>query len=143
MKKNDKSPQKIQIANDFALLHFKQDIPCFQFSGFSKDDKAGEKELKKLLAAIIKLADSADVITRSLSDRYPAQHSIIPSKALKRGGIVRLPLDQRDPSLYITIWPDCIEVPFVWYNSGNTQVKWGRLESAVRETIRLISVPAS
>ncbi len=129
--------KRITVKNDFALLHFKGDIPCFQFSGFSKSDKATEKDLKQLLAAIVKLADLADETTKGLSDHYPAQHAMKPAKPLKQGPAIRLPLDARDPSVYISIWPDYIEVPAVWYNAGSTQVKWGRLEAAVRETIRL------
>ena len=132
--------KKITVANDFALCHFKRDIPCFQFSGFGDQDLAGVSELKSLLKGIITLGNFADVTTKGLSDHYPAQHNLDPLPALKRGGVVRVPIEPNNYKVCITIHHDRVLVPFVWYTEGTTQEKWGRLEAAVRETIRLIGV---
>lgn len=130
--------RKINIANDFALCHFKRDVPCFQFSGFSAEDKVGVPELRRLLKAVVNLADWADEMTKALSDHYPAQHGLKPVPALKRGGVIRVAIDPKNLPVCITVYPDRVVVPFVWYNEGTTQEKWGRLEAALRETLRLI-----
>jgi len=132
--------KKINVANDFALCHFKRDIPCFQFSGFSAADKAGEKELRSLLKAVVNLADFADQTTKNLSDHYPAQHGLKPIPARKRGGLVRVAIEPNNLQTHITIDYQFVTVPFLWFNEGTTQEKWGRFEAALRETIRLISV---
>lgn len=132
--------KKINVANDFALCHFKRDVPCFQFSGFSAEDKADEKQLRYLLKAVVNLADFADQTTKGLSDHYPAQHGLKPLPVLKRGGLVRVPIEPNNLQTHITIAHDHVAVPFLWFNEGITQEKWGRFEAALRETIRLISV---
>lgn len=132
--------KKINVANDFALCHFKRDVPCFQFSGFSIADKAGEKELRALLKAVVNLADFADETTKGLSDHYPAQHGLKPLPALKRNGTVRVAIEPNNLQTHITITHEGIIVPFLWFNEGTTQEKWGRFEAALRETIRLIGV---
>lgn len=131
--------KQIKVNNDMVLCHFKRDIPCFQFTGFQFADVAGKKELKQLLKAVVNVADWADETSKPLSDHYPAQHNIKPEQALRVGKKIRLPFSRRDPSIYITVWLDRVEVPAVWYNSGKTQEDWGRFEAAIRETIRLIA----
>lgn len=131
--------KQIKLSSDMVLCHFKRDIPCFQFTGFQPADMAGVKELKQLLKAVVNLADWADETSKPLSDHYPAKHGLEPAQALKRNGAIRLPLDRRNPSVYISIYHDYVEVPAVWYNSGKTQESWGKFEAAIREAIRLIS----
>lgn len=129
---------KFAVGNgDFVASYFKRDVPCFQFTGFQPADRAGVKEMKKLLAAIVKSADWAEGVASGLSDKYPAHHNLKPAQALKQGGVIRIPLDVRDPSVFVTITSNYFLVPAVWYNEKSTQVQWGRLESAVREAIRI------
>lgn len=130
--------KRLIVGHDFAQCYFKRDIPCFQFSGFLRDDRAGKPEMKQLLKAIVNLGDWADAVTLKLSDHYPAQHGLAPLKPLRTATMIRLPISPVDLQTYIKFGgTNVFEVPAVWYQAGQTQTAWGRLESAVREAIRL------
>ncbi len=131
--------KKIDVGThgDFALAYLKRDVPCFQFSGFSEEDKATSKDVKSLIGAVKDLANWADEKTIKLSDHYKALHNLEPLKALKTNGMVRIPIDPRYPAGIITLKADkTIIVPPVWYQSGMTNVDWGRFEAALREIVR-------
>ena len=124
--------------DDHVIGYFKRDVPCFQFTGFQAEDKAGNQELTHLLSAIVQVADWAAAQCANLSDQYPAYHDMKPQGSIEMAGVTRIALDRRDPSVYITVAEGYCVVPAVWYNAGSTQVQWGRLESAVREAIRVM-----
>ena len=53
----------IGSTNDFVLGYLKRDIPCFQFSGFSFEDKVRLPQMKLLLNSISLLADWGDGVS--------------------------------------------------------------------------------
>ena len=127
----------IGSTNDFVLGYLKRDIPCFQFTGFSLDDKARFPQMKLLLNSISLLADWGDNATLGLSDHYKALHTLEPLIPLKTNDMIRSPINPNDYSNYITYHKKekVFVVPPLWYQSGMTNVEWGRFEAAVKYAI--------
>ena len=127
----------IGSTNDFVLGYLKRDIPCFQFTGFSLEDKARISQMKLLLNSISLLADWGDNVTLGLSDHYKALHKLEPLIPLKTNDMIRLPINPNDYSNYITYHKkeNRIEVVEVVKNSENIGAIWNDKYEAWETTV--------
>ena len=131
---------------DIVLVHMKsasgmgKDVPCFQASAFTPEDKATLSDLQTLKNAIGASADWADIQTSTLPDHYKAQHGFVQDKHIQlRSGGIFIPLDNNNLSIGITITKDRnVITPFVWFTEGTTNVQWGWFEAACKAAIDIM-----
>jgi len=124
--------KEIYVTHLDSVKFFKpKDNPIVVWTGFNAADKAGIPELRKLEKALREIGDWAEEKTGK-----KAQHNMRPAMALKRPGKTMLPISSKNPGVgTIVIGKDYITVPPL--AMFDDMVLLGRLESAVREAIRL------
>jgi hypothetical protein len=127
--KNDK---EIFVTNLDSVKYFQpKDNPIVVWTGFDAADKATSLLLHRLEKALKDIGDWAELCTGK-----KAQHAMKPALSLKKLGKIILPISIKDPGLgVITITKAYITVPPL--AMFDDLVLLGRLESAVREAIRL------